>query len=240
MVNDSTSSRGTRLLGALTLAGMGVLLVFALVISPADETQEETVRMFYVHVPTALIAFLAFFVTVAASIGHLLRRSEGWDVMAGASAEVGAVLLAATLVSGMLWGRVTWGVYWTWDARLTLTALLFVLVLGYLAVRRLPLERERRSRLAAVVGLLLGPTTVVCHYATTWWRTLHQGPTVTTADAKMDGTMLFTFFLGMVVFGLLYAWLVVHRFRVLWLEHRVEDVDVDVAVAERRREALVS
>ncbi len=237
-MNDGTSSPGTRVLGALTLIGMAVLLAFALVISPADETQEETVRMFYVHVPTALVAFGAFFLTVAASVGYLLRRSEGWDVMAGASAEVGAVLLAATLVSGMLWGRVTWGVYWTWDARLTLTALLFVLVLGYLAVRRLPLERERRSRLAAVVGLLLGPATVACHYATTWWRTLHQGPTITTADAKMDGTMLFTFFLGMVVFGLLYVWLLVHRFRVLWLEHRVEDLGLDEAIAERRREAV--
>ena len=111
------------------------------------------------------------------------------------------MLLGATLVSGMLWGRVTWGVYWTWDARLTTTALLFVFVLGYLAVRRLPIERDRRSRLAAVVGLLLGPTTIVCHYATTWWRTLHQGPTISRLDPQIDGLMLFTLMLGMVVFA---------------------------------------
>ena len=159
--------------------------------------------------------------------------------MAGASAEIGAVLLAATLVSGALWGRVTWGVYWTWDARLTLTALLFVLVLGYLAVRRLPVERDQRARLAAVVGLLLAPTTIACHYATTWWRTLHQGPTVTTTDINMDGLMLFTFAVGMAVFGLLFAWLTIHRFRILWLEHRVEDLGLDLALAERRREAGV-
>ena len=232
-----TSSRGTRWLGGLTLVGMAALLLFALVLSPADAVQEETVRMLYVHVPTAIVAFTAFFVTLAGSIVYLWKRSEWWDVTAHASAELGAVLLGATLVSGMLWGRVTWGVYWTWDARLTTTALLFVFVLGYLAVRRLPIERDRRSRLAAVVGLLLGPTTIVCHYATTWWRTLHQGPTISRLDPQIDGLMLFTLMLGMVVFALLYAWLLIHRFRVLWLENRIEDLGLDLALEERRREA---
>jgi heme exporter protein C len=236
-MTGTTSSRGTRVLGALTLAGMAALLLFALVLSPQDEIQGEAVRMLYVHVPTAIVAFTAFFVTVVGSIVYLWKRSEWWDITAHASAEIGAVLLGATLVSGMLWGRVSWGVYWTWDARLTTTALLFVFVLGYLAVRRLPLERDRRSRLAAVVGLLLGPTTIVCHYATTWWRTLHQGPTITRLDPEIDGIMLFTLMLGMVVFALLYAWLLIHRFRVLWLEHRVEDLGLDAALAERRQEA---
>jgi heme exporter protein C len=236
-MTGTTSSRGTRVLGALTLAGMAALLLFALVLSPQDEVQGEAVRMLYVHVPTAIVAFTAFFVTVAGSIVYLWKRSEWWDITAHASAEIGAVLLGATLVSGMLWGRVSWGVYWTWDARLTTTALLFVFVLGYLAVRRLPMERDRRSRLAAVVGLLLGPTTIVCHYATTWWRTLHQGPTISRLDPEIDGIMLFTLMLGMAVFALLYVWLLIHRFRVLWLEHRVEDLGLDAALAERRSEA---
>ena len=235
-MNTSTSSRATRVLGIATIVGFAVLLLYALVISPEDEVQEQTVRMFYVHVPTALIAFTAFFLTVGASIGYLIKRSEWWDLVAGASAEMGGVLLAATLVSGALWGRVTWGVYWTWDARLTLTALLEVLVIGYLAVRRLPMERDQRSRLAAVVGLLLAPPTIACHYATTWWQGLHQGPTVTTGDAKMDGTMLFTFFIGLIVFTMLFVWLVIHRFRILWLENRVEDLGLDAAIRERRAE----
>jgi heme exporter protein C len=236
-MTGTTSSRGTRVLGALTLAGMAALLLFALVLSPQDEVQGEAVRMLYVHVPTAIVAFTAFFVTVAGSIVYLWKRSEWWDITAHASAEIGAVLLGATLVSGMLWGRVSWGVYWTWDARLTTTALLFVFVLGYLAVRRLPMERDRRSRLAAVVGLLLGPTTIVCHYATTWWRTLHQGPTISRLNPEIDGLMLFTLMLGMAVFALLYVWLLIHRFRVVWLEHRVEDLGLDAALAERRSEA---
>jgi len=249
-MNETTASKATRVLGVLALLGIGTLLLYGLVISPADGVsvgeaaggervgQGEYVRIMYVHVPTAIIAFLAFFVTVGGSVGYLVRKSEWWDLVAHASAELGAVLIFATLVTGALWGEPTWGTYWEWqDARLTTTAILFFLVLGYLAVRRLPLERARRSRIAAVVGLLLAPATIVCHYATTWWRTLHQGPTISRLDPQIDGTMLFSLMVGMVAFLVLYAWLLLHRFRVLWLENRVEDLGLDVALAERRAEA---
>lgn len=250
-MNTTTSSKATRVLGVGTLAGIGVLLLFGLVVSGPDgvsvaETadggrlgQGEVVRIMYVHVPTAIIAFLAFFVTVGASVGYLVRRSEWTDVVAHASAELGAVLIFAALVTGAIWGEPTWGTYWEWqDARLTTTAILFFLVLGYLAVRRLPMERARRSRLAAVVGLLLAPATIVCHFATSWWRTLHQGPTITRLDPQIDGAMLFSLMVGMVAFLVLYAWLMLHRFRVLWLENRVEDLGLGVALAERRAEAV--
>ena len=167
-MNETTASKGTRILGAAVLGGIALLVLYGLVVSGPDTSsvgvdasgaptgQGEVVRIMYVHVPTALIAFLAFFVTVAGSIGYLVNRSEWWDLVAHASAELGAVLLFATLVTGAIWGEPTWGTYWEWqDARLTTTAVLFFLVLGYLAVRRLPIERDRRSRLAAVVGLLL-------------------------------------------------------------------------------------
>jgi len=249
-MDTSTASKATRVLGALSLAGVALLLLFGLVVSPPDGVSVgqaadgerlgmgEYVRIMYVHVPTALVAFLAFFVTVGASVGYLVRRTEWWDLVAHASAELGAVLLFATLVTGALWGEPTWGTYWEWqDARLTTTAILFFLVIGYLAVRRLPLERERRSRVAAAVGLLLGPTTVVCHYATTWWRTLHQGPTISRLDPKIEGHELLALMIGMVTFALIYAWLTLHRFRVLWLENRVEDIGLASALEERRAEA---
>jgi heme exporter protein C len=243
-MNTSTASKGTRVLGALSLTGAVLLLLFGLAISGPDEVsagpvgQGEYVRIMYVHVPTAIVAFTAFFVTVAGSLGYLVRRSEWWDLVAHASAEIGAVLLFVTLVTGALWGEPTWGTYWEWqDARLTTTAILFFLVLGYLAVRRLPMERDRRSRVAAVVGILLGPTTIVCHYATTWWRTLHQGPTITRLDPKIEGTMLLALMIGIGTYACIYAWLMLHRFRVLWLENRVEDRGLDLALAERRAEA---
>lgn len=249
-MNTTTASKATRVLGAVTLVGVALLLLFGLVVSPADGYSVgeaptgapigmgEYVRIMYVHVPTAIVAFLAFFVTVGGSVMYLLRKSEWWDVVAHASAELGAVLLFAALVTGALWGEPTWGTYWEWqDARLTTTAILFFLVLGYLAVRRLPLEHVRRSRIAAVVGLFLAPTTIVCHYATTWWNTLHQGPTISRLDPKIEGTMLLSLMIGMVTFLAGYAWLMLHRFRVLWLENRVEDIGLDAAIAERRAEA---
>lgn len=249
-MDTTTASKATRVLGALSLVGVALLLLFGLVVSPPDGVSVaqatsgerigtgEYVRIMYVHVPTALVAFLAFFVTVGASIGSLVRRTEWWDLVAASSAELGAVLLFATLVTGGIWGEPTWGTYWEWqDARLTTTAILFFLVLGYLAVRRLPIDRDRRSRVAAVVGLLLGPTTVVCHYATTWWNTLHQGPTITRLDPKIEGEMLLALMIGMATFLLIYAWLMLHRFRVLWLENRVEDRGLQVALTERRAEA---
>lgn len=236
-MNASTSSRTTQVLGAVTLVGLVTLLAYGLVISPPDRFQGETTRIMYVHVPTAIIAFLAFFVTVAGSVGYLVRGTEWWDVVAHASAEIGGILIAATLVTGMLWGAPVWGTYWDWqDARLTTTAVLFLLVLGYLAVRRLPMDRDRRARIAAVVGILLGPTTIICHYATTWWRTLHQGPTISRLDPQIEGTMLFALMVGMSTFLVLYLWLMMHRFRVLWLENRAEDMGLDAAIADRRAE----
>jgi heme exporter protein C len=250
-MNATTASKATRVLGALALVGLGLLLLFGLVLSPPDGVsvseasatgervgQGDLVRIMYVHVPTSIIAFLAFFVCVGGSIGYLVRRTEWWDVVAHASAELGAVLIFASLATGALWGEPTWGTYWEWgDARLTTTAILFFLVLGYLTVRRLPMDRGRRSRIAAVVGILLGPTTVVCHYATTWWRTLHQGPTISRLDPQIEGEMLLSLMLGMATFLVVYAWLMLHRFRVLWLENRVEDLGLDTALAERRSEA---
>lgn len=249
-MNATTASRATRVLGAATLVGVALLLLFGLVISPPDgvsvgsaPTGErigmgEYVRIMYVHVPTALVAFLAFFVTVGGSLMYLIRKSEWWDLVAHASAELGAVFLFGALLTGALWGEPTWGTYWEWqDARLTTTAILFFLVLGYLAVRRLPLEPERRSRISAVVGLFLAPTTIVCHYATTWWNTLHQGPTITRLDPKIEGEMLLALMIGFATFLIGYAWLMLHRFRVLWLEGRVEAVGLETALAERRAEA---
>jgi heme exporter protein C len=134
-----TGTRATRIIGLATIVMIGWLAVFGLLISPADRDQGDSVRIMYVHVPSVWLAYLAFIVTAICSAIHLFgrRHSLGVDRVAGASAEVGVVFMAVTLVTGMLWGRITWGVYWQWDARLTTTALLFISYIGYLAVRGL-------------------------------------------------------------------------------------------------------
>lgn len=236
----STASGATRLLGGSTLAGLALLLGYALVWSPADVVQQDSVRIMYVHVPTAILAFTACGITTLASAMWLRRRTEGWWVLGGASAEVGLVFTAACLVTGSIWGRPTWGTYWEWDPRITSTTLLFVLLVGFLALRRVDVEggeASQRGMRAAIVGLLLFPNVVIVHYSVDWWRSLHQRATITRLDPTIEGTMLTTLMLGIVVFSLLFAWLLVHRFRVGWLEERAEAASIDDALTERRAEA---
>jgi heme exporter protein C len=227
-------------LGGLSLAGLALLLAYALVWSPADVVQKDSVRIMYVHVPTAILAFAACGITTLASAMWLRKRSEGWWVLGGASAEVGLVFTAATLITGSIWGRPTWGTYWDWDPRITSTTLLFILLVGFLALRQVDNESgdaAQRGMRSAVVGLLLFPNVMIVHYSVDWWRSLHQKATITRLDPTIEGTMLFTLMLGIVVFALVFAWLLLHRFRVGWLEERAGASGIDQALSERRAEA---
>jgi heme exporter protein C len=237
-----TATRGTRLIGAAALVGVAWLVAFGLGFSPADRDQRESVRILYVHVPSAWLAYLAFVVTAVASGLYLFRRNHAlaWDRLAGASAEVGVLFMGITLVSGMLWGRLTWGVFWEWDARLTTTAFLFVTYIGYLAVRRLGGSHEQRARRSAVVALLAVLEIPLVHWSVELWRSLHQEASVIRpdGDVKMDGLMLFTLFVGIVAFTLLYVWLVIHRQRTITAEDALDDAGLDAAIAARRAEAI--
>jgi heme exporter protein C len=239
----STSSPGSRTLGAVTLVGIVALLLFSFAWSPDDVNQQDLVRLMYVHVPIAIWAFGACALTTLSSVMWLWRRTEGWWVLGGAATEVGVVLTGLTLVIGAIWGRPTWGTWWTWDPRITSTAFLFVLLVGYLALRRVDAEggdASQRGARSAIVGLLLFPNVVVVHFSVDWWRSLHQTATITRLDPTIEGTMLFTLMLGMVVFGLVFAWLLVHRFRLAWLEERASVRSLDDALAERRAEAGIA
>lgn len=243
MNGPTTSSPATRGLGGLTLAGMALLLAYTFAWSPADVAQKDAVRLMYIHVPTAIMAFAACFITTVASALWLRRRSEGWWVLGGAAAEVGVLLTGITLLTGSLWGRITWGTYWDWDPRITSTTLLFILLVGYLALRRIDNEAgdaAQRGMRGAIVGLLLFPNVMIVHFSVDWWRSLHQTATITRLDPSIEGTMLFTLMLGIVVFGLLFAWLLVHRFRLGWLEGQVGATGLDAALVERRAEAGIA
>lgn len=146
--------------------------------------------------------------------------------------------MGITLVSGSLWGRISWGTYWTWDARLTTTAFLFVTYIGYLAVRDLGGTHQQRAKRSAVLAVLAMLEVPLVHFSVTWWRPLHQNETV--ENGKLSGLMLFTLFVGLIAFTLLYVWLVLHRQRVLTLLDQVDDRGLDVAIAERRNESVPS
>ena len=238
--STGTATKATRILGAAAIVGIVWLVAFGLGFSPADASQKESVRILYVHVPSAWLAYLAFIVTALASAIYLFSKqhSLGWDRLAGASAEVGVLFMGVTLVVGALWGRLTWGVFWEWDARLTTTAFLLVTYIGYLTVRRLGGTHQQRARRSAVLALLAVLEIPLVHWSVRLWRSLHQEATVLRPDGEvqMDGLMLFTLFVGIVAFTLMYVWLVIHRQRTMAAEDALEDAGLDLAIQARRTE----
>ena len=233
-----TGSRFTFWLGALTLAGLATVATLGLLAVPADDVQGDAVRIIFVHVPSALGAYAAFGLTAAGSVMWLWRRSEWWDITAHASAEVGVLLCGLTLVTGMLWGRPTWGTYCEWgDVRLVTTLILFLVMVGYLSVRALGGEAGSVATRAAVVGLAGAVNIGIVNRSVNWWanRTLHQQSSLT--DGKLEDLTLFTLFLALVVAAMAILWMVVHRFRIGWLERQMADRQLQEAVRARRAEA---
>ena len=244
---DTTGSAGSRLLGVSALVGVAVLLLFAFVLTDPDvrvhpTTGEEfgqfdAVRLLYLHVPMAVLTYAAYVLCAAASVGYLVRRTPWWDVTAYAAAEVGTVFCGLVLVTGSIWGRPVWNTWWEWgDVRLMTTLVLFLLFLGYLALRRTTADPRHQARRAAVVALVAVLDIPLVNRSVEWWenRTLHQQSTL--AKLKIQDLTLFTLMLGFVVFGLVAAWLLLHRFRVGWLEQAAAEHGVAVAIAERHAE----
>jgi heme exporter protein C len=237
-----TGTPATRWLGIATIALFALLLLLGLVTTPADVVQGESVRILYVHVGTVWVAYMAFIVTAISSAAYLWKRTRSltWDRIAGASAEIGVLYMGVTLVTGSLWGRLSWGTFWVWDARVTTTAFMFITYIGYLAVRGLGGSHDQRARRSAVVALLAVVEIPLVHFSVKMWRSVHQDASVAgrTSDVTLDGQMLFALLVGTVAFTVMYVWYVLHRQRVLAMEDAIDDRGLDQALLERRNEAL--
>ena len=200
------------------IAALSVLggLVMAFGVAPREAMQGNVQRIMYVHVPSVWVAYLAFVVVFVASVAYLLKRAPGADRLAHASAEVGVLFTGITIASGAIWGKPTWGTWWTWDARLTSAAVLFVMFLGYLLLRGMIEDRERAARYAAVVGILAALNVVFVHFSVYWWRTLHQPPSLLRpGPATVSPSIRWALLVNIVAFALLYAYLVCKRVRLL-------------------------
>jgi heme exporter protein C len=230
--------RWLTVVGILGVVSMGFTVWLGLWVTPPDEIQGNLVRLVYLHPPIAWVAlYLAFGLAFLSSLFYLWPRTRSlfWDRLAAASVEVGVVFTALTLATGMLWGRPTWGVWWTWDARLTSTALLLVLFLGYLALRRVPADPEVRARRCAVAALIAFVDVPIVHFSVIWWQTLHQGATVLNANLSptIHGSMAWTLLLGFVALTLVFVWMVTVRYRIEVLADRTDTERLEVSLAER-------
>jgi heme exporter protein C len=232
-----------RLLGPVTLLLLALTFVLGLWVTPQDQTQHELVRLLYIHPPIAWVAlYVSFGTATIASCLYLWKRtrSMNMDRIAHCAMEISVVFIVLTLITGSIWGRPTWGVWWAWDARLTSTAILGVFALAYLALRRAnddPLARARRS---AVFAILTAINVPIIHFSVVWWKTLHQGASVLTSTGQLNvhGSMLLTMFLGFIGFTMLFFWLLRERYRLEVRRDLKSANTLDEALALRQREGV--
>jgi heme exporter protein C len=215
-----------KILGALALVFILAGLYFALIEAPPDANQGDVQRIMYIHIPSILTAYLSFFIVFVGSCLYLWKRERRDDILARSAAEVGVLFTALTIVEGSIWGKPTWGVWWTWDARLTLTAILLMIFAGYMMLRSLIEDEDRAAVSAAVVGIIGFLDIPLIHMSVYWWRTLHQPPSILRPDKapweNVHPAMLIALAINFAAFLLLYFYLLSLRIRVGETEERVK------------------
>ena len=233
MASAQGTSRGG--LGKVVFPGLsGVLLIVTSIlmllnlylifmVAPTDAVLGHVQRIFYFHVPIAVVSFLAFFVVFVASIGYLVTPKSKWDSVAHAAAEVGVVFVSLALLTGIVWARPVWGVWWTWEPRLTTTLILWLIYVAYLMLRSYAPTKSQGALYAAGLGIIGFVDVPIVYYSVQWWRSIHPsavvGPLADTGALEpiMQGVLLYS--LG--VFLLLFLYLVLERMHLRNIEDRL-------------------
>jgi len=205
-----------RTLGWLAVLALVAGVATAFGYAPREVVQGNVQRIMCLHVPAVLTAYLAFGLVFLGSVGYLLTRRPGWDRLALAAAEPGVIFTGITIASGSIWGKPTWGTWWTWDARLTSVAILFVMYLGYLLLRGMIEDPDQGARYAAVLGIVAAFNIPLVHFSVYWWRTLHQPPSLMKpGPGTMPGVIVAALMVNFVAFSLLYVYFVAKRVNLL-------------------------
>lgn len=206
---------------------IGVLLVAValtggLALTPPDYLQGDTVRIMYIHIPSAWLGMAGWGGIAAASFAQLVWRHPLANVAARACAVPGAVYAAICLVTGSIWGRPTWGTWWEWDGRLTSMLVLFFLYLAYIALAQAAGREEGGQRIAAIFGLVGAINLPIIHFSVLWWRTLHQGESIGLTGSTIDNHILWPIPISVLGFSLIFLCVVLMRMRTLLADAKVE------------------
>jgi len=232
-MNTSTRTAWIPLAGAGTLALLLVALWWALIGAPTEATMGTVQRIFYYHAPAALAAWVAFGLNALASLAYLAKRSMRADALAVAGAEVGLAFLTINLITGPIWARPVWGVWWVWDPRLTLTLAMWVMYGSYLILRQLTPEGGLQPRLAAALAIFFAADIPIDYMAIRWWRGQHPSPVLFGgADSGLAPRMLVAFLLSMAAFLALMGFLVWLRYRQELLRGAITQLKQQRALAE--------
>ena len=225
------SSPGNTGLAIAAGAALVATMYGAFLFAPTERTMGDIQRIFYIHVPSAWTAFAAFFAVFVASVAYLFTKNFRWDRIALACAEIGTVFCTVVLITGPIWAKPVWGIWWTWDARLTSTLVLWLIYLSYLLLRDFLEEPARRATLAAVFGIFGFVDVPIVFFAIRLWRTQHPQPVIMGGEGSgLDPAMYQVLLLSWVAFTILFVFLAVVRVR---LERSREQV------RELRRQLLL-
>ena len=216
--------RDVLLLASAGLMALTLYMVFLWV--PTEQNLGVSQRIFYFHIPLAWLGMLSIVVVAFASAMHLITRKETWDSLAYATAELGLVFITLLLVTGIVWNKPVWGVWWTWDARLTTTAILWFIYVGYLMLRAYGPKGSQGARYGAVVALIGAIDTPIIYMATVWWRTVHPemniGPLA--ESGGLDSRMALTLWISVMTFTVLYAYMLIERYSLRRAEVAVDEL----------------
>ena len=209
----------SRVFGMVAFAAVIAAQAFSIMTSPADRDMGHLQKIMYVHVPAAWMAFLAFFVVFIYSVRYMWKQNEMHDLIAASAAEVGAVFTGLTLMLGMIWGRPAWGVWWVWDARLTSTLVLFLIFVGYLALRAFVDDAVQRAKWSAAVGAIGAINVPIVYMSVKWWRTLHQPQST---PGTLDPAYTMGLRLNAIAMLLVLIYFIRKRYEIARLERAVE------------------
>ena len=207
---------------AATIALFVIGLYFALFASPADFQQGETVRIMYVHVPSAWISIGCYTFIAVMSAVALIWKHPLADIAARAAAPLGAGFTLIVLITGSLWGKPTWGTWWVWDARLTSVLVLFFLYLAYIALANASSEKGGVSRVTAIFGIVGAINIPIINRSVIWWNSLHQPASITVSGSSIDSAFLWPLMVNVVGFSLLFGAIILMRMRMILAQTKVE------------------
>jgi heme exporter protein C len=220
------------MIGAFVLFLVGAAAYASFFIAPEEKTMHVLQRIFYFHAAAAWAGMTAFFVCFVANLLYVWRREEKWDALGISSAEVGLAFITVVLITGPIWAKPAWGIYWTWDARLTSTFVLWLLYISYLLLRTLIEEPDRRALLSALFGIFAFIDVPIVFGAIRWWRTQHPAPVIMGGPGSyLDPTMKKVFFFSVLAMHALMVFLIAERYR-------LEKLRTDIEVVRREAEAI--
>ena len=232
-LHDTSTAAPPRTSVWLAFVSFGAVIAaqtYSILTSPADADMGHLQKIMYVHVPAAWMTFLSFFVVLVFSVKYLWQRRENDDLIAASAAEVGATFNGLTLILGMIWGRPAWGVWWVWDARLTSTLVLFLIFVGYLALRAFTEDPQQKARWSAAVGAIGALNVPIVYMSVKWWRTLHQPQS---SPATLDPRYTMGLRLNAIAMLIVMIYFIRKRYEIARLERAVEHMAEAAAMGDR-------